>query len=1140
MPDDRSLSPSHSSNIVSTPALPARSFAEGLPFALVSALERRYLTHFDASQWTLSGPSDEAQPLLQQVLALGRPRQSGEWARAMPHVLTACHEPGHSLVMVLHGTGAEHRMYLGGRRVVGAAARSTNDFLQAQAGAFKAYFTGLELAPPRALHGTEMPELSRLLSTGQAVGTVTGIPSGRGGRMALDMQSLDRVVRAVGSQRFALMVIAEPQDHDVIDITLDACRRLRTEIHAFIRRTQCHSQGGSESQSRSSEQHGRDGWAKDLPEVLFGISVFLQVLGIGAMPFRAASQAVQSVALFANMRMAKSTKGSSQQVSETNTWSDGDSIEFLDANAEACDRLLQRHIDRLQAARSGGWWQTAVYIVGENDAALYNVASALRSTCAGDATELDPLRLIELPPHLLRPAIQRGQVLSMRTATGSLDHPLGESFSRLGTCLNADELAVLINLPQQEIPGVPMRDRSEFALCAPAVEDEVIELGWVRDSTGRDLSPVTITSAAMNRHVLVTGITGSGKTNTCMHLLLQTYEKLSVPFLVIEPAKTEYSKLAQVESLRSQLRVYGIGGNAPLPLRLNPLAPVPGISLARHIDLLKAVFNASFPMFAGMTYVLEEAIHETYTERGWNLYDSTNPYLSPQATSDERAALTPSLQDLHDKIETVLKSKQYSQEIHQNLGAALRSRLRSLLVGNKGLVLNARHGVPLDDLFARPAVIELQELGDDEEKSFVMALLFVLLYEYAESRQSSVPESRRERLQHVTLIEEAHRLLQGGTGPQSPEVGNPRAKAVAMFTDMLAEMRALGEGFVVAEQIPTKLASEILKNSGLKIAHRLVAPDDRLAVGSCLNLTDRQSRDLNNLSCGLAVMHDERVGEALLVRVAPVKGVRVLSTSQGPTSANLDRRYLRRDAGCHHCPLPCDFLHRLPRTDMSRDLAPFFESLLLGTAEAAWGHWARWSQRREWQSSSGNGMRGVQYCAATRAASIWFGRVVAARHSALDSGEQLPQALLEVERVLREMSLVVRSWSEFDTLDQLPREVFADVQRRLQAILLTNPVLEQAGCQACPCRCRMLPFVSPHLTRLAQPIEAALLSQQPFDRRLKILLDSLRPTIKTLPGELVSQNDESHWGYCAVANHSTTAATEDQRQQFLEGLLSSV
>ncbi|BAZ08979.1 hypothetical protein NIES4071_07850 [Calothrix sp. NIES-4071] len=252
-----------------------------------------------------------------------------------------------------------------------------------------------------------------------------------------------------------------------------------------------------------------------------------------------------------------------------------------------------------------------------------------------------------------------------------------------------------------------------------------------------------------------------------------------------------------------------------------------------------------------------EGSSESYSksEHGWKFYTSQNNYLSPRATFNERCALTPCLQDLYDKIETVLTNKKYGQEIHQNMGAAIRSRLSSLMVGNKGLMLNTRRSVPLENLFANPTVIELQNLGDDEEKAFVMALLLVLLYEYAEVRQRNLPPNFSGKLQHLTLVEKAHRLLQAAPGFSSPEVRNPRGKAVAMFTDMLAEMRAYGEGFIIADQIPNKLAPEILKNSNIKIVHRLAAPDDREVTGSCINLNSRQIRNLNNLAPGFAVIH---------------------------------------------------------------------------------------------------------------------------------------------------------------------------------------------------------------------------------------------------------------------------------------------
>jgi len=657
-------------------------------------------------------------------------------------------------------------------------------------------------------------------------------------------------------------------------------------------------------------------------------------------------QPTSSMAMMANMRDGREGDANSRQITDGTTSSDSSSVNLLNANAEACEQLLQQHIQRLQAGRSGGWWRTAVYVAAENDAALESVTGALRSLCSGDESALDPMRVVPLPPYLGRGAIEQGQVLSLLPSMGEQGRPLGPSYDALATPLTSDELAVLVNLPREEIPGLPMRDIADFALSVPPPTADSIALGVLQDGVGRDLEEVTVTSAALNRHVFVTGITGCGKTNTCMQLLLESYIKLKIPFLVVEPAKQEYRRLAQVPELKGKLRVYTVGGDSPLPFRLNPLSPAPGVPLGRHIDLFKAVCNASFPAFAGLSYVLEEAILDVYTARGWSLYTSDNPFLGTRPSMDDESALTPCLDDLYQQVDVVMKRKGYGGDILRNMGAALRSRLRSLMINNKGLMLNTRRSTPLKSLFEGPTVIELKELSDDEEKAFVMALLFALLYEYAEQRQEGKTVEDRGRLQHLTLIEEAHRLLAAtkGTGGVAADSGDSRGKAVSMFTDMLAEMRAYGEGFLIADQIPTKLAPETLKNSSLKIVHRLVSPDDRYAAGSCINLSEQQMRHLNNLTTGHAIVHDERIGEAVLTHIYPSKDTRAPDLTAADLRAlgsdvdAWDRKYLQRHAGCHECPAPCTFLYRLrqakDQATFDAALRPFLDGLLLGQSHS--------------------------------------------------------------------------------------------------------------------------------------------------------------------------------------------------------------
>jgi DNA helicase HerA-like ATPase len=100
------------------------------------------------------------------------------------------------------------------------------------------------------------------------------------------------------------------------------------------------------------------------------------------------------------------------------------------------------------------------------------------------------------------------------------------------------------------------------------------------------------------------------------------------------------------------------------------------------------------------------------------------------------------------------------------------------------------------------------------------------------------------------VIEEAHRLLEnpGGGGRGGEVVGaDARTKAVALFVDMLAEIRAFGQGIMIVEQIPTKLADAAIKNTNLKIMLRLTSRDDRDYLGEAMNFNEEQKQFVSTL-----------------------------------------------------------------------------------------------------------------------------------------------------------------------------------------------------------------------------------------------------------------------------------------------------
>ena len=314
------------------------------------------------------------------------------------------------------------------------------------------------------------------------------------------------------------------------------------------------------------------------------------------------------------------------------------------------------------------------------------------------------------------------------------------------------------------------------------------------------------------------------------------------------------------------------------PFRFNPFefeiaGPDRRVHVQTHIDFLKSVFNAAFILYAPMPYVLETCLHEVYQDKGWDLTTSQNRRLPPQERGKEANwPVFPTLRDLYEKIDEVVDRLGYEQRIQMDVKAGLKARVGSLLLGGKGLMLDARHGVPMGELLARPTVLELERVGNDDEKAFLIGLILTRLYEY---RQVQAKGQAAMTLQHITVFEEAHRLLKNVSTEVETESANTRGQAVETFANMLSEIRAYGEGVLIAEQVPTKLAPDAIKNTNLKLLHRVVAADDREVMAGAMNLDEVQSRHITTLRTGKAAAFAEGSDRPYLIEIFNFKGNRI-------------------------------------------------------------------------------------------------------------------------------------------------------------------------------------------------------------------------------------------------------------------------
>ncbi|OPY80225.1 MAG: AAA-like domain protein [Syntrophorhabdus sp. PtaU1.Bin153] len=404
----------------------------------------------------------------------------------------------------------------------------------------------------------------------------------------------------------------------------------------------------------------------------------------------------------------------------------------------------------------------------------------------------------------------------------------------------------------QGVPGFPITSRPENSVNedgdgstdwyaehhSKAAMDSVIVLGNIGLRGEKLREELRITLKDLCKHGLVVGVPGSGKTTTCFHILYQLWITHKIPFLVIEPAKTEYRVLKTLRGMEDLL-VFSLGDENCSPFRFNPFQVLPNVSIDKHISNLEACFRAALPLDGPLPFLLSEALERIYSDAGWQF---------TQIGSLNRKKW-PMMVDLYQKLVEVIGQKGYSGEVLSNVRTALEVRVGGLLRRSVGRMLNTYLCIPPEILMSRPVVLELDSLNDEQQALITMFVLN-MLKEYVKANRKS-----GTRLQHVVLLEEAHNLL--GHVPIAQETGNPKAEAVKYFTKMLAEMRALGEGMIIADQLPSVLHSAVVKNTNLKIMHRLTSEDDRAQLGNTMLLDGEQFTRAVTLTPGEAYIYKE-------------------------------------------------------------------------------------------------------------------------------------------------------------------------------------------------------------------------------------------------------------------------------------------
>lgn len=569
----------------------------------------------------------------------------------------------------------------------------------------------------------------------------------------------------------------------------------------------------------------------------------------------------------------------SEQVTETLTRSQAEtkaeqigrqvSYEAVNGQAEMLKNIADKHLRRFQRGRSVGLWQTSVQIATDSDEDTAVVAHILQGALRGDDTYLEPLSMIRYDhrsvdnglaaiSHFIPPEIS------------AAPHPFVPGGEQPATLLTSDELAHWFRPPSQDVAGIPVRRSVHFSRALPdSGKEPYIELGnliyW-----GRKVPHGTLRLPIkdLSSHVFVAGATGSGKTTTIRHILagLSSQEQ-PIPFLLVEPAKSEYRDF--FDSLKYEgkrplrLRLGSPESNDEQPLHFNPFVAPVGVPLGRHVEAMKILLGSCFTMQESLPQVLEQLIVETYHDCGWDSFlDVVPPDLGNRRFPSfddffalvEKPRLVPSLKSTQDnavsRVKRTVAGLGYEPHVARNFTAAMTVRLQSFMRGIKGEVFQ-KDDLDFPSLLTRPCFLEVSDITEPGIRRFLLGAFFLRLYSEREAQRRRGDLQMHAGLHHLVVLEEAHHFLRhptaGMTGFDLMHQSN------LIMADAFAELRAFGQGILVADQAPAELSPAIIRSTNTKLMHRLFHEADCNAIGEAAGLEPDQILELRRLRPGECV-----------------------------------------------------------------------------------------------------------------------------------------------------------------------------------------------------------------------------------------------------------------------------------------------
>lgn len=326
--------------------------------------------------------------------------------------------------------------------------------------------------------------------------------------------------------------------------------------------------------------------------------------------------------------------------------------------------------------------------------------------------------------------------------------------------------------------------------------------GILLDGALLDDAPVNLVLKSFNRHGLIAGATGSGKTKT-VQVLSEQLSMAGVPCLVMD-IKGDISGLAAPGELNDFLIARGKSLNIPYTPRAFPVEMLTLNSDSPGVPLRSTVSDFGALLFSRMLDV-----NDTQAGVVTIVFEYAKENRLPLIDLDDFKAV---LQFAQSDAGKIVMEARYGAVASTSIGTIVRKIIELEAQGGKHFF--GEPGFDVLDLLRTThdgqgiiSIVRLMEM-QDKPKLFSTFMLKLLTDVYRVLPELGDPEKPRL----VLFIDEAHLIF------------NNASKALLNLLDTMVKLiRSKGVGLIFCTQTPNDIPDSVLSQLGLKIQHALRA-----------------------------------------------------------------------------------------------------------------------------------------------------------------------------------------------------------------------------------------------------------------------------------------------------------------------------